>query len=356
MGTGVFGATDAITNTTVTSGANSEAGAFVPELWSNEIIATYKSNLVVAQLVTMMNHVGKKGDTVNIPTISTRNNATTRRPASAGNEGLLDGTALNVTPQQVNPSLTVVNIDRHFEYSTLIEDFAATQSLGSLRRFYTDDAGYSLSRRVDWDLHLLGRGPTPATADPGPGGEVDGLDYEQAASAGVRHANVIGSDGSTAWDESANTNTGNAADIADAGIRRMIRTLDDADVPLSDRAFIIPPNQKEILLGLSRFTEQAFTGEVARGNSIRNGLVGDLYANPVYVSSNCPTVNTPGGSVDARACLYMHKDAFVLIMQQNMRSQAQYLQQYLSTLLTSDTIYGVEELRALNRVTFLVPA
>jgi hypothetical protein len=352
MSTGVFAATDAISNTTVTSGATSEAGAFVPEMWSNEVIANYKSNLVVAQLVTQMNHVGKKGDTVNIPTISSRRAANARRPSSAGDEGLLDGTLLKVSPGQVNPSLTSVTIDRHFEYSTLIEDFAAVQALGSLRRFYTDDAGYSLARRVDWDLHLLGRNASPATADPGPGGTVDGADYEQAAS-GTVNANVIGSDGSTAWAEATN---GNAASLADAGIRRMIRTLDDNDVPLSGRAFIIPPIEKENLLGIARFTEQAFTGEASSANSIRNGLIGDLYDNPVYVSSNCPTVNTVGATVTARACTYLHKDAFVLIMQMNMRSQAAYMQQYLSTLLTSDTIYGVEQLRGLNRVTFLVPA
>ena len=88
MSTGVFAATDAITNTTVESGANSEAGAFVPEMWSDETLATYKSNLVVAQLVVTMNHVGKKGDTVHIPTISARRNAQLRRPATSGNEGV----------------------------------------------------------------------------------------------------------------------------------------------------------------------------------------------------------------------------------------------------------------------------
>ena len=41
--------------------------AFVPEIWSDEIAAAYKSNLVIANLVKKMNHVGKKGDTLHIP-------------------------------------------------------------------------------------------------------------------------------------------------------------------------------------------------------------------------------------------------------------------------------------------------
>jgi hypothetical protein len=326
-------------------------------MWSDETLATYKSNLVVAQLVVTMNHVGKKGDTVHIPTISARRDAQLRRPATAGVEGVEN---LDVQPGQVNPSLTDVLIDRHFEYSTLIEDFAAMQATGGLRRFYTDDAGYALSQRVDWDLHVLAASTAPADTVQ-PGTVLNGGDWQQALSTGGtiatnRNATVIGSDGATAWDETANTNTGNGASLADAGIRRMIRTLDDLDVPLVGRAFILPPVEKESLLGIPRFTEEAFIGERGGANSIRNGLIGDLYSNAVYVSSNCPTVEAADNLTDYRACLYLHKDAFVLVMQQTMRSQAKYMLQYLSTLLVNDIAYGVEVLRGQNFVSFLVPA
>ena len=46
---------------TITTAAN-----FIPELWSDEVIAGYKSNLVLGNLVTKINHSGKKGDTINI--------------------------------------------------------------------------------------------------------------------------------------------------------------------------------------------------------------------------------------------------------------------------------------------------
>jgi len=324
-----FSTGDFVANTVTTAGG--EAGPFVPELWSDEVLAPYKSNLVLAPLVVNMNHVGKKGDTVNIPTPA-RGSANAKAQEST------------VTTNVTSNNLTTVNIDKHFEYSVLIEDFADVQALGSMRRFYTDDAGYALARRVDWDLHLLGRSSPSAT--PAPGGDVPGAEYDDA---------VIGSDGSTAWDPTASSNAGNAASLADAGIRRMIRTLDDNDVPMSDRAFVIPPIEKESLLGISRFTEQAFTGETAGANSIRNGLIGDLYGNPVYVSTNCPNVEDGASSNDQRAGLYVHKDAWVLIVQQRVRAQADYLQQYLSTLLTFDTIYGTKEIRANNVVPFIVP-
>jgi hypothetical protein len=38
-----------------------EADKFIPELWSDEIIAAYKKNLVLANLVNKMSMVGKKG-------------------------------------------------------------------------------------------------------------------------------------------------------------------------------------------------------------------------------------------------------------------------------------------------------
>lgn len=353
-----FASTDALTNTTVTSGANSELGAYVPEFWSDETLATYKANLVKAQLVVQMPHVGKKGDTVNIPTISARSTPTLRRPNS-GNEGIA---ALEVNPTQVNPTLTPVLIDRHFEYSVLIEDFAAMQAKSGFRRFYTDDAGYALSTRVDFDLWLL----TANSSYTYTGAEVAttalaGADWVQAAvtSGGIptqRNACVIGSDGSTAWDDTANATTGNGAALADAGIRRMIRTLDDKNVPLSNRAFVIPPVEKESLLGIARFTEQAFTGETGRGNSIRNGLVGELYDNEVYVSSNAPLIQGSNDTTNYRVGNYLHKDAFVLIMQQRMRSQADYLLRYLSTLLVNDIAYGVKRIRGENFVPFVVPA
>ncbi len=43
------------------------AATFIPEIWSDEIIATYRKNLVLANLVKKMSFKGKKGDTLHIP-------------------------------------------------------------------------------------------------------------------------------------------------------------------------------------------------------------------------------------------------------------------------------------------------
>ena len=330
--TGSFGGGGFIANTVTTTAG--EAGPFVPELWSNEIIAAYKQNLVVAQLVTVMNHRGKKGDTINIPK-PTRGNANAKAQATL------------VTPNVTSNNIVQVIINRHFEYSVLIEDFADVQALGSMRRFYTDDAGFALAARVDWDLHLLGRS-SPAT-NPAVGGTVPGAEY-----VGGNYGAVIGSDGITAWNPAASANVGNGSALSDAGIRRMIRTMDDKNVPLANRAFVIPPVEKANLLGIARFTETQFVGEAGGSNSIRNGMIGDLYGNPFYVSTQAVQVLAADGTTTYRAGLYLHRDANVLIEQMGVRSQQQYLQEYLSTLFTSDMIYGRQNIRPEGIVPFIV--
>jgi N4-gp56 family major capsid protein len=288
-------------STSVVTKAN--AGTFIPELWSDEIIAAYKQNLVMANLVSKMSFKGKKGDTLHIPK-PTRGSAIVKAAATA------------VTIQQTANTEVLLVIDKHYEYSRMIEDITEAQALSSLRKFYTGDAGYALAKQVDTDLLQLGRDSQ--------GGDGT-IAYNKA---------VIGSDGSTLY-------TGSNEDaITDAGIRKVIQTLDDADVPMDGRVLVLPPVARNVMMGLARFTEQAFVGDVGNNNTIRNGEIGNVYGVKVYVSTNCETATG-----DARIGMMFHKDAFVLGEQLGVRSQTQYKQEYLGTLFTSDMLYGVKELR-----------
>jgi len=38
---------------------------FIPEIWSEEVVAAFKQNLVMAPHVYNLNHNKKKGDTIN---------------------------------------------------------------------------------------------------------------------------------------------------------------------------------------------------------------------------------------------------------------------------------------------------
>lgn len=291
------------------------AATFIPEIWSDEIVAAYKKNLVAANLFKKMSFVGKKGDTVHIPS-PTRGTAAVK----AANT--------QVTLQAATEGDIAVSIDKHYEYSRLIEDIVEAQALSSLRRFYTDDAGYALAKQVDTSLIQLGR-----TFNGG-----SGVTYGGA---------YIGGDGTTAY----TSGSSNASALTSAGIRRTVQRLDDADVPMEGRFFLIPPSARNTLMGISEYTAQSFVGEVGAGNTIRNGEIGSLYGIPVFVSSNADTAT--GG---ARIALMGHKDAAVLVEQQGVRSQTQYKQEYLGTLYTADTLYGVKELRDGACIALAVPA
>ena len=288
------------------------AATFIPEIWSDEIVAAYKKNLVLANVVMKMNFKGKKGDTVHVP-------APTRGSASAK-------TATNaVTLIAATESEVQILINKHYEYSRLIEDIVEAQALNSLRQFYTNAAGYALSKQVDTDLIQLGRAFNGAT--------VGTDDYATSASSTKAY---IGSDGTTAY----NSSTSNAAALTDAAIRRTIQRLDDNDTPMDGRFFVIPPSSRNTLMGLARYTEQAFVGD---GNAIRNGEIGNLYGIPVFVTSNADF--GAGNSGADRICLMGHKESMVLVEQMGVRSQTQYKQEYLGTLFTSDMLYGVKAMR-----------
>lgn len=289
------------------------ANRFIPEVWSDEVVATYKKNLVAANLVKKMSFKGKKGDAVHIP-----------KPG----RGSANAKAANtqVTLNTDTATEVVVNIDQHWEFSIMIEDIVSAQALASMRQFYTDDAGYALARKVDSLILELGRG-------------VNGGDGTAAYTGAYS-----GADGTTAY-------TGTAGALTDAAIRRSIQRLDDSDTPMDGRFLIVPPSTRNTLMGIARFTEQAFVGESGNGNTIRNGEVGNVYGVPVFVSSNADAA-TDGD----RICLLGHKDFAVLVEQMGVRTQTQYKQEYLGDLFTADTLFGVKELRDGSAVALAVPA
>lgn len=281
---------------------------FIPELWSNEIEAEYMSNLVARNAVKIMNHRGQKGDTVHIP-------IPTHQAANAKSEHVAVTLIQNVEGQ------VPILLNKHYEYSRLIEDIASVQALSSQRSFYIESAGYGVSKAVDDSIHTtFGEFGKTTTA------------YDGA---------VIGSDGSTAWNAAT---SGNGTALADAGIRKVIQTLDDNDVPQSERSLLIPPVERNNLMGLARFTEQAYVGEVGDGNTIRNGIIGRLYGVTVRVSSNCKTIES-ADSTNFRVAAMLHRSAVCLVEQIGIRVQSQYKLEHLADLLTADAVWGVEAIR-----------
>ena len=102
--------------------ALTEAATFVPEIWSDEIIASYQKNLKMAPLVKRLAMTGKKGDTIHIP-----------KPVRGDANAKAADTAVTIIAN--TESELQITINRHFEYSRLIEDIVEVQALSSLRQF-----------------------------------------------------------------------------------------------------------------------------------------------------------------------------------------------------------------------------
>ena len=292
------------------------AATFIPEIWSDEVIAAYQKNLKMAPLVKKLPMTGKKGDVIHIP-----------KPIRGAASAKVADTAVNIQAN-VEGELQV-SVNRHFEYSRFIEDIVEVQALNSLRQFYTEDAGYQLALKVDTDLMNAATGFGNGTMDLAAPSGADWVNsnsyYFDAASGGGTPLTAFAASTVAAGDV-----------FSDAGFRQAIQLLDDADVPMDGRCIVVPPVVRNTIMGTERFSSSDFVS----GQTVNTGLIGNLYGVDVYVSSNCPTLES-----NVRGCILMQKDALVHAEQMTVRSQTQYKQEYLSTLYTADTLYGVQVYR-----------
>jgi len=306
MATSVYPATGGMVD-------NTSAATFIPEIWSDEVIAAYEKSLVLAPLTKKIAMQGKKGDTIHIP-------APTRGVATAKAENTA------VTIQNATESEVLVTINKHFEYSRMIEDITNVQALASLRQFYTGDAGYALGKQVDDDLFTLGKSF----------GDGNGTSWANSA---VFYNDATNGTSAYAIDTVAATDV-----FDDAFLRDMIQKMDDADTPMDGRSLVIPPSLRNAIMGVSRYVSSDFVN----GQGVATGKIGELYGVDIYVSTNAPVIetaadNAAGGAV--RGAMLCHKDTMVLAEQQGIRSQTQYKQEFLGTLYTADRLYGTQVLR-----------
>ena len=246
--------------------AKTEAATFIPEIWSDEIIAAYQKNLKMAPLVKKLAMSGKKGDKLHIP-----------KPVRGDANAKAADTAVTIIAN-TEGELTV-DIDRHFEYSRLIEDIVEVQALNSLRQFYTEDAGYALATKIDTDLHSCGTGF-------GDGGSI--VFSGSVAPTDYQHTGAFFNDAGTTTTQYTD-DTMLAADVfTDAFFRNMIQKLDDNNVPMESRVLIIPPSVRNTIMGIDRYVSSDFVS----GSTVNSGLIGNLYGVDVYVSANCATIET----------------------------------------------------------------
>lgn len=272
---------------TVTTG-----NVFRPDIWSKEITRAFEANLVLADKVSRFDQdVASKGKSVYIPNLS--------------NLTALDKVANTAVTLQ-SPTETSINLlmDQHKHVAFLVEDILAAQSSYNLMSEYTSKAGYALKKAMDTSIANLATG--------------------FSGSAGTYNST-----------------------ITTTAVLAAVQALDDADVPQNERIWALKPKAVKDLRTISDYTRYdgtgyagaAETGAVGNGKVRPNGLVGELYNAPVYMTTQ---IAQSGNNISN---LYMHKEAIAMAIQKNVRVQSQNRIDYLGELVVADVIYGVIERR-----------
>lgn len=277
--------TDQITTTT--------ADKFIPDVWSMEVLRATEDALVMAPLVKRYDSlVSKRGDTIHIPNLS--NLSANDKAANT-----------QVTLQSVTETETTININKHKETSFLVEDIVKVQSNYDLMSEYTSKAGFAIAEQVDADLLALYTGFT-------------------------------------------NTDVGTyGSNVTNAVVLSAIEALDLANAPLDDRNFVFDPRQKTAIAQIDQFVRADYLGNYQSAKPAASGpqsrqLWGELWGIPAYYTKQVPT--TAGTPTQYHNILF-HKEAIALAMQQKPRVQSNYILEYLGTLVVTDVIYGVKNLR-----------
>lgn len=291
-------------NITTTTAAN-----FIPEIWSKDAKVATESNLVLAKRVNRQFEAELQvGDTLHIPDISN---------LTVGNKSA----NTDVTFETITEGVTNVTVDKHKYAAFKLEDIVKVQANQDLMARYTDRLGYALAKQVDTDLGAL---------------------YTDLGQ-------TVGSQGSA---------------VTDANLRRAIQYLDDADAPSGDRTWVVRPSAMSDILGIDKFVRADAVGYLASMSPIVKatlekgefnpaevkGYFGQIYGVPVFVSTNNASSGT---SPITYHNMLFHKDAFILVMQQDIRVQHDYNIRSLANEVVADVLYGVKTYRSTFAVDFL---
>jgi hypothetical protein len=239
--------------TTITKSDMDTIG-FIPEIWANEVLRVLKPNLVLARTVARdvdFNTPQSPGDVINIT-----------YPGTFTAQSKSEGTP--VTPQSPSGGAKVsVTLNKYKTVDYVVEDFAAAQSNQDLLARYTEPAAVAIATAIENDLFALYSGLSQS----------------------------VGTSGT---------------DLEASTIRSVVKTLNDAKVPVSDRYLVISPKDHIALLGDSNLASYFAN---ANPEAVRRGELGPLYGMNVFMSQLVPVVT---GTPDSTKNLGYHKEAFIL--------------------------------------------
>lgn len=289
---------------------NSDAVAFIPEVWSNIVNEPNFPKAVISNFVTDLSpFMAEDSDICHVPDIYT-NVFTVQTQSTQGNA------VVDASPTSVDTTLTV-NLHKYIAW--IMGDLTIKQ----LKKSYALNEKYAREAK-----NLL----TQALED-----SLFGL-----------------------WSSVSTSVVGDTATVlTDLEIRTAIKDLDVLNYDLTETAFFFHPTVYWMqVAGIQKYYDTSISainnGVIRTGNfgpmDTSRGYRGMLYGQPIYTSSRVV------GGLNTYRNLFLHPSAFGFAIQSSgsasdmgsaarIRVQSDYMLSNLGTLTVADIIYGVAVLR-----------
>ncbi len=266
----------------------------IPQLWGSKINDFYRAKLKLAAFFTnRSDELAEGGDTVYTPNI-TEMSANSKTNATA------------VTLNQPTETKQTLAVSNWFEVSFAIEDKEAAQvkKSYSIQQRYMQNAAYTAAKKLEVAIATL----------------------------------------FTGFSVTVGTTT---VALTDAVVRSAIAKLESVNIDYDEAAwFLHPKTLWTDLMSIDRF---ALSLNSPGSNPVLKGAIGNIYGRPVITSSLITKINTNADYAGALATpdaihfatgnLPGQKDSY------GVRLQANYIPEYLSTVVTADILYGAVENR-----------
>ena len=277
-------------NITGVGTANTDADAFVPELWSAGVQNYIKKKFLLANLVNDVSFmVSSAGDKINIPRV-TENTATTTTISS-----FTEGTAA-IGYTSPNDSSGTLTVDQMAYYGRIYPDIVEIQANPDLLNLHAEAMGFAIGKAID---SYLGTLLTTYSSDY--------TEHSMAAD--------------------------NALTATE--LQLLVKSLYAAGIDPNDGyVMVVGAELISDLMGIDQFT----SADYAKDQHVwQNGLLGSLLGMPVYATNSIAA--SDGTANHVVGCVYKPSNIF-LAYSQKPKMVSQYSVDFLGHKVAAHAYYG----------------
>ncbi len=285
-------------NPLASQASDAELAVFIPELWSDAVRASFKKNIVLANVGTDLSSLAANGgDNIHIPSVADVPSVVTKAPH------------VPFTYTEATEDKLTLALSDHSVTGTVVEDMGVVQSSADLLSMYSDSIGYKLALGFDASVETALALTTEC------------IDIEPY--------NTL------------------AKSIDAATLAHMSKVVLTNDCPLNECSLILNPTLYSSLFKIDDFIHISKTATA----NIQNGLVGTVMGMNVILSNNITSTNhndavdsADGALTDGNVLggFLIHNSALMYGFSQLPRVQAEYSLDFLATKLLGDYIGGAK--------------